>query len=127
VVTVGASTTAMLGMMAGYGYADRTAANRPVLVAADQPTPAPSTTVAPRVIVVVVDGATGEPISPAAVSPAGGTVSGPPTTAADQPSVTTTTLAPVVAPQVVDVAVPVPPPPPPAPPAPAPQASTGGS
>jgi hypothetical protein len=82
IVTVGASTTAVLGMMAGYGIADQAASGKPILLAdgkaiaapplADAGTPivpaaAPPTdapqTVPPQVIVVVIDGATGQQVS----------------------------------------------------------------
>ncbi len=77
IVTVGASTTAVLGMMAGYGIADRVAASDPVVVPAGDvalppavaqpptgplapPAAAPNVaTTAPQVVVVMVDTATG--------------------------------------------------------------------
>ncbi len=163
IVTVGASTTAVLGMMAGYGIAEQAAASKPVLLPADQlaaPAPAPATTIPaastapassapPQVIVVVIDGATGQPVSgdldlsalglapasgpsttPAAHDPA----SPPPTDVA--PQAPAAAPAPVPAPAAVDLAVPAPPPPAPAPaaasapapaPAPQPEATSGGS
>jgi hypothetical protein len=138
----------MLGMIAGYGITDRMAASKPTLVADDRPTAPPSgavrsapptiTTTAPQVIVVIIDSATGKPIPPADPSALGqletsqipGT--GAPVRAAPESTAPVPTLAPVPAPQLVDLAVPVPEPPAPAPaapagPAPAPQASSGGS
>jgi hypothetical protein len=152
IVTVGASTTAMLGMIAGYGITERMAASKPTLVADDRPpatpatatrsAPAPTiTTAAPQVIVVIIDSATGKPISPAdpsALDPLESPqtpATGASTPAAPDSTAPATALGPVPAPQVVDLAVPVPPPPAPAPaaptapaaPGPAPQASSGGS
>lgn len=150
IVTVGASTTAMFGMIAGYGIAEGMAASKPTLVADDRPPAPPAaaapsvptiTTAAPQVIVVIVDSATGKPVSPAdpsAIDPLDAPqtrATGASTPAASESTPPATALAPVPAPQVVDLAVPVPPPPapaaPPAPatpsPAPAPQASSGGS
>jgi hypothetical protein len=151
IVTVGASTTAMLGMIAGYGITDRMAASKPTLVADGRPTAPPAgaarsapptiTTTAPQVIVVIIDSATGKPIPPADPSALGrletsqipGT--GAPVRAAPESTAPVPTLAPVPSPQLVDLAVPVPEPPASAPaapeapagPAPAPQASSGGS
>ncbi len=164
VLTVGASTTAVLGMMAGYGIAESKAAQAPTLepgtvddLAFAAATPIPTTlapvaettpTVAPpQVIVVVIDGATGQPIDrlaqaaldgeftadspgattsgaadPGALTPATAPAAPPPATPAPA-----TAAAP--APQPVTVAVPTPAPAPaPAPvPAPAPQAKSSGS
>jgi hypothetical protein len=157
IVTVGASTTAVLGMMAGYGIADHAAASKPILLAADEAPPAatpgatvpaaaipadttpPTVTSPPQVIVVVIDAATGRPISGdfdlstlAATPPdaAGATTSGQPagtspaTNAATAPVAApapAATPAPVAAPATVDLAVPAPPPPPAPAPAAAPQ------
>ncbi len=154
IVTVGASTTAVLGMMAGYGIADHAAAGKPVLLTADEAasiaipgatvpvvavpaaTAPPDLTAPPQVIVVVIDAATGQPISgdfdlsklAAAPPDAAGTptssgqATGTPTAANPAPvAAPTTAPAPVAAPAAVDLAVPAPPPPPAPAPAAAPQ------
>ena len=155
IVTVGASATAMLGMIAGYGIADAfasvdpqpaaqpadTAAVLPVTTSAAEVPPASSTmtpTAAtapsqPQVIVVVVDGATGRTLS---------TTNGSGDLAADLASVgvvpvrdSTVAVAaptPVAQPVAVELAVPAPPPPPrpapqSAPPQAAPEAVSSGS
>jgi hypothetical protein len=152
-VTVGASTTAVLGMMAGYGMADRANADAPSLEAvpaAPLDTAAPvvaPTTQPPQVVVVVIDGATGQQIGGTGtlsdttvldirphgdeLAANGGAVpdsipvgSGTATAAAPASE-----PAPVAAPVAIDVAVPKSPPRP-APSsrtAPAPQAESGGS
>lgn len=79
IVTVGASTTALLGMMAGYGFAGRAAesdtAEVSTVATVDPPPPtvppagsAPTTTEPERVVVVIIDATSGTVISEAAVS-----------------------------------------------------------
>lgn len=85
VLTVGVSTTAMLGMIAGYGIAEgrsqQTPQLEPVTGATGDPdtavaTPAPipttlaTTTIPPQVIVVVIDSQTGLPIDTDALAQA---------------------------------------------------------
>lgn len=175
VITVGASTTAMLGMMAGYGIAEGRADQAPTLepvtdqagaidaapgaaVPTTLATTTPTTPTTPtQVIVVVVDGRTGEPIDTDALAQAaidgelGGELAADTTVAAtpaspepapseptaDQATGPTSETLPEAAPapQPVAVAVDVPTPvpaPAPAPaaapaPAPRPEASSGGS
>ena len=169
IITIGASTTALLGMIAGYGIADGLtneppeatgsvpAAPAPIVRAAPiapaSPTttpPAPVTTAPPQVIVVMVDAATGRPISTTTGSGEGvlesalGSLPGStpaPAPAADDAAPSSSsagTSAPAApaapapaAPAAVDLAVPAAPQPAPAPagprPAPQPQASSGGS
>ena len=75
IFTIGASTTAVLGIMAGYGIAEESAASDPVLLPPDQPftsvlgagqgtpPPASSATTTPQSIVVVVVDQNGRLIS----------------------------------------------------------------
>ncbi len=73
IVTVGASTTALLGMMAGYGIAGRAAASdtaeTQIAAAVDPPSPTippggtPAAAEPARVVVVVIDATSGAPIS----------------------------------------------------------------
>lgn len=169
VLTVGVSTTAMLGMMAGYGIAEGRADQAPTLEPVTDPpgpsdatpvaavpttlaTPTPPTPTAPtQVIVVVVDGRTGEPIDTGALAQAaidgelGGEVGGgltadttvaatsaspepaasepiaPPTPVPAPETPTAPAPAPAPKPVAVDVPTPVPAPAPAAAPAPAPR------
>ena len=156
IVTVGVSTTAMLGMIAGYGIADGMTTEAPTAAAAAPVAPvasapvippaspttspaAPVATAPPQVIVVLVDGRTGRPVSTTTGSGIGvldevlGTVVTSPASASPDSAPTgtpTTPPVPVAVPTAVDLAVPAAPRPAPqaAPaPQPAPQASTGGS
>jgi hypothetical protein len=134
-MTVGVSTTAALGMMAGYGIADQAAADKPVLLPIDEtlgatmvpvvPTVPPAAPIAttlpvdtapPQVIVVVIDGATGRQISgdvdlsTLAASPPDAAIaaSSPDATATTNGSAATPAAVPVAAPTAVDLAVPAP-------------------
>lgn len=154
IVTVGASTTAVLGLVAGYGFADRVATADQVVspgtaiaASADESAGAPDpraaalappaaagqpVTAPPPIIVVVIDGTTGRPITTVDES-LDKTVRTQPTSTQAAPAATTVPAPQPPAPAVaIDLAVPAPPAPQPAPAAPAPapapvQATTGGS
>lgn len=158
VITVGASTTAMLGMMAGYGIAEGRADQSPTLepvaepggaidatsVAAVPTTLATPAAAPPQVIVVVVDGRTGEPFDTDALAQAAidgelatGTTAAaaseattvpanePAAATASAPAPTPEPTPAASAPQPVAVAVDVPTPVPAPAPAPAAGAGTG--
>lgn len=146
IITVGVSTTAVLGMIAGYGIADglTSESSTDATPAPDVPlatippaspttTPTvPVTTAAPQVIVVLVDAQTGRPISTTTgtgegvldqalgalpeSTPAAPAPDPGATPAAEVAPATTVAPAPVQAPAAVDLAVP-------AVPTPAPQAA----
>ena len=132
IVTVGASATAVLGMIAGYGIADQAAADKPVLLPLDEtasPAPAPASmspetvppaagvptpTEPPQVIVVVIDGATGLPIagsfdlSTLAATPPGAADATPVDNAAESAATPATAPAPAAATTPASVPVPTP-------------------
>ena len=140
VITVGASTTAMLGMMAGYGIAEGRADQSPTLepvaepggvidaasVAAVPTTLATSATTPPQVIVVVVDGRTGEPIDTDALAQAA--IDGDLATGTTVAAASESTAVAATEPAAATESAPTPTPEPaPAAPAPQPEASSGGS
>lgn len=96
-LTAGASATAVLAIVAGFGIADRASADDGTAAGPDPSSTATPATSPPQVIVVVVDGTTGQPVA------------APADLAIDVEEIVSTTLVPVEAPpSTVDLAVPAP-------------------